>query len=111
MLTVKRGDTFDQLVSLPDTFADGYFVDWTITSQIRTSQYSRLVAEFSPTWLDPVTTRVVKLFMLDTQSWPIGTLQLDIQFTRNSDSYVISTQTLDVTVTKDITFPTPVVSV
>lgn len=107
MLTVKRGDTFDQLVSLPDTFADGYFVDWTITSQIRTAKYSRLIAEFSPTWLDPVTTRVIKLFMLDTQSWPIDTLQIDIQFTRNSDSYIISTQTIDVIVIKDITFSTP----
>lgn len=102
-MTHKRGDTFDALAPIPDIFADGYFVGWVVTAQIRTAQYGRLIADLTCTWADDVTTRILHIQDFVTDSWEIGPAEMDIQFTRTSDDYTMSTQTLKVMIVKDIT--------
>lgn len=99
-ITHIHGDTFDYSVPLPvEDFPDGYFVGWTIASQVRTERYATLV-----------TTRTVKLFKLSTIDWPVVPCVMDIQFTRVSDGYVFSSSIESVNVVKDVTDtsgPTP----
>ena len=102
-ITHKRGDTLDLLAPIPDIFADGYFVGWVVTAQIRTAQYGRLIADLTCTWEDDVTTRILHVKDFDTEDWEIGSAEMDIQFTRTSDDYTMSTQTLKVNIVKDIT--------
>lgn len=102
-LTHKRGDTFDLIAPIPDIFADGYFVGWVVTAQIRTAQYGRLIDDLDCTWEDDVTTRLLHIKKFETEDWDIGSAEMDIQFTRISDDYTMSTQTLKVNIVKDIT--------
>lgn len=102
-ITHKRGDTFDQLATIPDIFADGYFVGWEVSAQIRTAQYGLLVAELVCTWEDDVTTRLLHVTDYETDDWALGNCEMDIQFKRTSDDYTMSTQTMKVVVVKDIT--------
>jgi hypothetical protein len=100
----KRGDTFDRVLLIPEaTFPDGYFLLWDVKAQIRTSR-AKLVAELVTTWADPAAdTRLLRLFSDPTTLWPLGDLELDVQFTRQADDFVRSTETLIVRVLKDIT--------
>ena len=99
----KRGDTFDRILLIPEaTFADGYFLGWTVTSQIRTST-GRLIGELTPTWADPAAdTRFLQLVNEDTTKWPIGTHEVDAQFV-SPTGYILSTETLLVNVLRDVT--------
>ncbi len=103
MITHKRGDSFDHLAAIPSTFPDGYFVGWTVTAQVRTAQYGKLLAELVCSWADPVTTRTLSVSAVDTQLWDIGNAEMDIQFVRNSDNKTISTNTVSILVLKDVT--------
>lgn len=119
MTTHKRGDTFDRIVTLPafdaetnTGFEDGYFASgWTLAAQVRTHQpaapnrppLGTLVADLQVSWLDAVTTRNLRLLAIDTNAWPIGACEVDVQFTRTSDSYVISTSTAVFEVVRDTT--------
>lgn len=100
-----HGDTFDYVVTLPTSFANGYFSDWTVTSQVRTSRYQQFVAEINCTWLDSITTRDLKIFALSTTSWPVADCEMDIQFVRNSDKYTFSSNLISISVLKDVTRP------
>ena len=101
----KRGDTFYFLVEVDAEIADGYFIGWTHRAQIRTST-GRLIAEIDSEWADPAaTTRIMILTKKDTEEWPIGTQELDIQFTRTADEFVRSSVTQKIDVVKDITLP------
>ena len=102
-LTHKRGDTLDLLAPIPTIFADGYFVGWVVSAQIRTAQYGQLIADLTCTWVDGLTTRILHIEDFDTEAWPTGPAEMDIQFTRVSDDYTMSTQTLKVNIVKDIT--------
>lgn len=103
-ITHIHGDTFDYITLLPvEDFPDGYFVGWSVASQIRTDRYSNLVTTLDCTWLDPVTTRTLKLFKLSTEDWPIGSCLMDIQFTRDSDGYIFSSYTEAVNIIRDVT--------
>jgi len=102
MANHKRGDSFHRLASIPDTFADGYFVGWAVTSQIRTKP-GKLVAELACEWDDPATTRTLSLKALDTTAWTVGPVEMDIQFVRTSDGFVLSTSTVAFEIIKDIT--------
>ena len=98
----KRGDTFDHLLLLPDSFADGFFVGWAVASQVRTTR-GKLVADLAVSWADPAAdTRVLQLLGADTTTWPVGTLEFDVQFTR-SDGVVRSTETVLLEVLRDQT--------
>lgn len=105
MLIHKRGDTFDYTAVIPSSFADGYFVGWTVTSQVRTDFQQNLLADIDCTWIDPVTTRTLSLKKMSTSNWTIGDADMDIQFVRNSDGYTLSTGTIAIQVVRDITQP------
>lgn len=102
----KRGDTFDRLLVIPADFADGYWVGWTVTAQIRTAR-GKLISDLVATWADPAsTTRTLRLFDATTQDWPIADdHEIDVQFVRISDGTKRSTETLIVTVVRDVTQP------
>ena len=106
----KAGDSFTRLLPIPSEFPDGtplpdgYFVGWVPTSQIR-NEAGVLVADVNCTWLDPVTTRNLKLRVDNTRGWKPERVLIDVQFTRTADNEVMSTTTASFTVTKDITQP------
>ncbi|WP_440105429.1 hypothetical protein [Acidovorax sp. BL-A-41-H1] len=104
----KRGASFDELIVIPSQFADGYFADFTPASQVRTLD-GTLVANLTCEWVDPVTTRALRLTCLDTTAWPIGPVLIDARFKRAGDGYVISTTSAQLIVVKDVTreVPTP----
>lgn len=105
MIEHKRGDTFDRLLVVPDSYADGFWVGWEVTSQVRTAR-GKLIADLTPTWQDPAAeTRVLRLFQLDTAEWPVGEQEIDVQFERESDGTKQSTVTLKVNVVQDVTQP------
>lgn len=105
-LEIKRGDSFDYGVNIPSEFADGHFVGWTVASQLRSNNSkAALIATFETTWDNPATTRKLRLLKIDTTDWPLGSAVFDVQFTRTSDSYRISTETATVVVVKDVTTP------
>lgn len=102
MANHKRGDSFHRLASIPDTFADGYFVGWSVSSQIRTKP-GKLVAVLDCEWEDAATTRTLSLKAIDTTGWAVGPVEMDIQFVRSSDGFVLSTSTVAFEIIKDIT--------
>lgn len=97
----KRGDSLTLLVNLPEQIVDGHFLDWTLASQVRTPS-GTLIANLNAEWVDPLTTRTIKLEKLDTTTWPIGKLEMDIQMT-SLTGFVTSTSTVTINVQKDIT--------
>lgn len=105
-LEIKRGDSFDYGVEIPSEFADGHFVGWTVASQLRTNNSkAALIATFDTSWANPATTRQLRLLKIDTTDWPLGSAVFDVQFTRTSDGYRLSTETAEVIVVKDVTTP------
>lgn len=103
----KRGDTFDRLLVMPAELVDGYWIGWTVTAQLRTPR-GKLISDFVTSWADPAaTTRILRLFADDTQTqaWPLGDQEVDVEFTRVSDGTVRSTVTQVVTVLRDVTQP------
>ncbi len=101
----KRGDTFDRLLVMPAEFVDGYWLGWTVAAQIRTAR-GKLISDLITSWADPAAdTRTLRLFHADTEEWPLGAHELDVQFTRTSDGTIRSTETLIVTVLRDVTQP------
>lgn len=104
----KRGDTFDRVLLIPEvTFENGYFLLWDVASQIRTPR-GKLIAELTATWADPEDdTRFLRLFYEPTTDWPLGDLEIDVQFTRQSDLFIQSTETISVQVLRDVTIPLP----
>jgi hypothetical protein len=99
----KRGDSFDYVTTIPTTFADGYFVGWTVAAQVRNAKTDALVASLTATWVDAATTRALKLLHIDTSAWPLGPMEMDVQFTRTSDGYTLSTSTVQFNTIKDVT--------
>ena len=98
----KAGDSFTRLMVVPAEFADGYFTGWTVKSEIR-NEAGHLVAACTCEWLDPLTTRNLKLRVANTSAWKPGLAFIDVQFTRTSDGEVMSTTTASFTVVKDVT--------
>lgn len=101
----KRGDSFDYVTTIPDTFVDGYFVGWTVAAQVRNPSNGALIANLDATWENPATTRTLQLLKIDTSAWTPGKAEFDVQFTRTSDSYKTSTATVEFTIVKDVTKP------
>ena len=105
ILTLKQGDSFDRLLTIPAGFEDGFFVGWVASSQLRSLDTGEVIASFDVAWADPLTTRVLKLTKIDTSAWPLGTAEFDVQFKRTSDGFVLSTSTAKLKITKDVTTP------
>lgn len=89
----KRGSSFDYVSPIPDNFVDGYFVGWTVLAQVRQPN-GTLVAALQTSWVEPATTRNLRLLAVDTSDWPTGRLQFDVAFTRTSDNYRLTTTTV-----------------
>jgi hypothetical protein len=98
----KVGDSFTRLLPIPPAFGDGYFVGWVTRCQVRGEQ-GELISEVTCEWLDPLTTRDLKLRVADTTMWNVGRAFIDVQFTRTSDGEVMSTTTAEITLVKDNT--------
>lgn len=100
----KRGDTFDRVLLIPEaTFANGYFLLWDLAAQIRTAR-GKLVAVLSATWANPAAdTRFLRLFYEPTTDWPLGSLEIDVEFARQSDGFIQSTETINVQILRDVT--------
>lgn len=105
MIIHKRGDTLDLLAAIPDIYQDGHFVGWTVTAQVRTDKYDYLLADITCTWADPALTRILHLTTNDTTGWDIGPAEMDIQFTRDSDGYTVSSSTIYFAIVEDVTRP------
>lgn len=102
--THKRGDSFDILVTIPARFADGYFVGYTVTSQIRQmGADGAKVADLTCTWVDALTTRALRLQCINTSTWPPGPAQFDVQFKRTADNFVLSSTTAQIAILPDVT--------
>ena len=99
----KCGDTFDYVATIPDTFPDGHFSGWSVGAQVRNALTGALIAELDTSWADPLTTRTLKLLKIDTAGWTPCRAEFDVQFTRISDGYKLSTATKEITLTKDVT--------
>lgn len=103
--THKRGDTFDKVLTLANA-QSGDYVGWTATCQIRKST-GTFIDNLTVTWENHPVRTILRLFKLDTKSWPIGDDHIiDVQLTRDSDNYVRSTETIVCAVTLDVTIPT-----
>ncbi len=102
--THKRGDSFSRLITIPADLADGHFVGWTMAGQVR-DEAGNLLATLTCAWVDPQTTRDLRVTVLSTTAWPVGAAELDVQFTRTSDGWVQSTETHRFKVIRDVTQP------
>ncbi len=100
-ITHKRGDSLDLLAAIPSAFADGHFSDWSVSAQVRTDN-DQLVANLHVQWIDPPTTRTLRLQCIDTRAWKPGRANFDIEL-RHQDGYTISTATGGIYVVKDVT--------
>ncbi len=107
-LEQKRGDSLSFMGTIPEDFADGFFQFWTPTSQIRTAQYYSLIDDLDFAWVDPDITREFTLTKIDTTTWPIGPALIDVQFVR-VDGFTKSTDTIQISIIHDVTYPEPVV--
>lgn len=97
---IKRGDYFSFLFQMLD--GNKLPVDLAIgdvKSQIRTK-----AGELIDTCLvEKVEAGKLKLYVADTNNWPVGTLEMDIDVDYNNEPF--STTTFLITVVKDITRP------
>lgn len=103
-IEIKRGDSFSQIIGVSEIFSEGYFRGWEVTSTLRAIKGDKLVAPLEVEWVDPISTRWIHLKAMDTSSWPFGKAALDIQFKRASDGHTISSETLYVVISKDMTY-------
>jgi hypothetical protein len=102
VITHKRGDTLDLIANIPSKFADGYFIGFATRCQIRT-ETGALISDSQCGWVDPETTRAVRITVADTEQWPTGNAVYDVQFVRSGDSFTISSTTQAISIVKDIT--------
>lgn len=104
--THKRGDSFSRLITIPPDLADGHFAGWTLAAQVRDAN-GNLLGDLACEWLDPLTTRELRVTAVNTTGWRVGRAELDVQFTRTADGWVQSTETHSFTVARDVTQPAP----
>ena len=100
----KRGDTFElsgvidvkhQWQLVPD------LTGWVGKSQLR-KQSGELIADLVFSWIN-ATQRVCNIkHSGSTADWPICVAQMDIEMT-SPDGHIVSTQTTDINIAKDVT--------
>lgn len=101
-LSIPRGASFAVALRIPDAFADGFFANHTVTSEMRTVG-GALVAPLTATWAD-ATTRILKLEHVDTAAWPLGLLAFDVVF-EDTDGRRIVSRPRNVAVAREVTKP------
>ena len=98
--TVKQGDTFAFYLDLNDDETPVTGAAAKLKSQVRAKSNGNLIAELTIT--EEVSTPGRYLFKsTDTQTWPIGIQEVDIQY--EDGDIVTSSETLDIKVVKDVT--------
>lgn len=98
----KQGDTFDYTgpVSLTDAAGDAVdLTNWTVNSSVRFPDAGR-IEPLTATWLNGFTN--IRLRHDDTDDWPPGPMDIDVQFTSPSED-IVSTETVRFTVVSDLT--------
>ena len=101
MYVHKKGSSFQQTMSIPAAYADGYFVGWTVVSKVKKLDGTD-VATLTTAWTVPATTRELTLTALDTSGWPLELVELDVKFTRTADNFKLATSTVQFTVVPGI---------
>lgn len=97
----KRGDSFEHVGQMPSNIPPGFFLGWTVVSELRQMGAGRLISTLETTWDDPITTQTLRLKCIDTTKWPIGPLEFDMHFIRNGDLFTRSTRKTLVNVSLD----------
>lgn len=104
MIRLKRGDTFklDAEVQGDGAAIPGGIGAWTIASQLRTAG-GTLVDTFTTAITDAVagTYTITESASGVTEDWPVGRHEMDIEYIVGGQ--VISTETVTVSVEKDVT--------
>lgn len=105
-ITHKRGDTFlfSAALRASKTGPATDVTDWDITSMIRDAE-DVLIDEITVTVTDAAN-GAYALRVDDTTAWPIGTAYWDIQYIDDS-GIIRSTETIQVQIIEDITYPDP----
>lgn len=99
----KQGDTFDYSgeVTMVDGAGDTVdMADWTVASKVRFPE-SGQEAELTAEWTGGGFTHV-RVYAADTDDWPPGPADIDIEFTSTGGA-IVSTQTVRFTVLEDLT--------
>lgn len=101
----KRGTTFSFLLQLPNNVDDGFFANWTPRAQLRkrgVELTKGLVQEVACHFTDAEVAKIVRVFEEDTDSWPIGLVELDVLFEGPNGERVAS-ETLVFDIVREIT--------
>ena len=102
MIHLKRGDTFSLAAVVQGDGVAADITGWTIASQIRTASGTLI-----DTLTVAVTSAVAGTYTLDesaagvTEAWPVGKLEMDIQYTVGG--VIVSTETAQIRVERDVT--------
>lgn len=99
-MNFKQGDTFDYTGPAVVNDAAGDPVDltgWAVASHVLFPDSNKTV-ELTATWVGTS----VRLVCSDTEDWPLGAADIDVEFTSPSDE-VVSTETVRFQIVKDIT--------
>jgi hypothetical protein len=92
MITLKQGVTFDCALVMPAVYPDGFFLGWTLQSEIRTTA-QKLIQTLTATWIAPAsTTRNIRLLSNTTAMWPVGIHEFDARLTSPTGK-VVATET------------------
>ncbi len=100
----KRGDTFSFSGTVRATVngtENTDFAGWAASSQLRQPNKT-LVTDLDVTWLDQSTGLIKLEHTGSTQDWPLGDVQMDIQFTSGSGE-IVSTETVTFENVDDVT--------
>ena len=108
MIRQTRGDSFFKLLTfpigeLPAAIPLGYWIGWTVKSQIRRMRDGELLSDCVCTWANPLTTTTLAVEALDASEWTVGQAKWDVQFTRTSDGATVSTLLDIIDITADST--------
>lgn len=102
MIEIKRGDTFLVLGDVAINGVPEPITGWGIRSQVR-DRKDVLLADVQVTVTD-VGLGKYTLRHDDTTAWPVGMNYCDVEYTTDAGQ-VISTETFEILVKKDITLP------
>ena len=105
----KRGDSFSMASQWPmqpgatpdDPPVPTDLTGWTGRAQVRDTK-GRLVQELVFTWVDQVR-GMFRVEALDTDHWPVGNVEMDVEMTNTDTGFVMSSPTLSFRVVQDVT--------
>lgn len=103
-ITWKRGDTFEAECTYKNDVGGAVDLDGiTITSQFRLPR-GVLISDADVEIVSPASSGVFRVIVADTDDWPTGILEWDIQYRLDGGS-IVSSDTILVNVVRDVTRP------